>query len=40
VPGLPLEPIPQDGFERRDGVRRFVERTATTTWAAALQGNG
>jgi ketosteroid isomerase-like protein len=39
VPGLPLQPIRRgryhDRFERRDGAWRFVERTATTTWAAA-----
>jgi 3-phenylpropionate/cinnamic acid dioxygenase small subunit len=39
VPGLPLEPVRsgryRDRFERRDGAWRFVQRTATTTWAAA-----
>jgi ketosteroid isomerase-like protein len=38
VPGLPLEPIRNgryhDRFERRAGAWRFVERTATTSWAA------
>jgi len=38
VPGLPLEPVRSgryhDRFERQDGAWRFVERTATTTWAA------
>ena len=37
-PGLPLEPIRRgryhDRFRRQDGALRFVERTATTTWAA------
>jgi 3-phenylpropionate/cinnamic acid dioxygenase small subunit len=40
VPGLPLEPIRsgryQDRFRRRNGAWRFVERTATTAWAAHL----
>ena len=39
VPGLPLAPIRHgryhDRFVRRDAAWRFVERTATTTWAAA-----